>query len=92
MARLQESIQSGQHERNRLCRFDDTPDVLEVIPYGKIYGIEPKSFVITKAGRKKLVSATADKFTGKSPEVMKRRLSEFEAGYEARYQRRERIF
>ena len=74
VTQLKSDLNLGRGTRSRLCHFDDVPDVRYVQPYGEIYGMKPSAFVFTKSGSMKLIHANADKFTGKSPDVVTNRI------------------
>ena len=56
--------------------FDDEPTTHFVAPYAEHYAFHPREFVVTSSGRLKLISATADPFTGKSKRIMDARWKE----------------
>ena len=72
MARLSADV--GMSDRKRIYKFCDEPEVIEVVPYGEIYGSALSSFVFTKSGYRKPVTQDAHRFTGKSANVMQARI------------------
>ena len=91
VAALRADVKPGDHGRTTSVRFNDDVETYDVIPYGEIYGLPPRQFVVSRWATLKRVSELADRFTGKSQRIMQHRMNQLQFGQDGQMRYREEI-